>query len=97
MKKNLLVSILALFIFSAQAQITVVPCDSIDITVDPNSITLISHLFHLIGFKLVLITMEPYLHILLLPLYLGFRELLLSEDSAFTHTVSNMSPLGSYL
>ena len=37
MKKNLLISTLALLIFSAQAQITVVPCDSIDITVDPNS------------------------------------------------------------
>ena len=92
MKKNLLVSILALFIFSAQAQITVVPCDSIDITVDPNS----THSQP--SFSSNWIQSSVYNNGTLSPYFAtsSLSGILLSEDSAFTHNVFNMSPSGSY-
>ena len=92
MKKNLLLSTLALLIFSAQAQITVVPCDSIDITVDPNS----THSQP--SFSSNWIQSSVYNNGTLSPYFVtsSLSGILLSEDSAFTHNVFNMSPSGSY-
>jgi hypothetical protein len=92
MKKNLLISTLALLIFSAQAQITVVPCDSIDITVDPNS----TH--YQPSFSSNWIQSSIYNDGTLSPYFAtsSLSGILLSEDSAFTHNVFNMSPSGSY-
>jgi|TARA_B110000971_G_scaffold124057_1_gene127020 hypothetical protein len=92
MKKNLLISTLALLIFSAQAQITVVPCDSIDITVDPNS----TH--YQPSFSSNWIQSSIYNNGTLSPYFAtsSLSGILLSEDSAFTHNVFNMSPSGSY-
>lgn len=92
--KILLTSLLALLIFSAQAQMGVVPCDSIDITVDPNS----SH--YQPSFSSNWIQTSAYNNGTLSPYFAtsslsGFPGTILSEDSAFTHTVTNMSPLGT--
>jgi len=92
--KILLTYLLALLIFSAQAQMGVVPCDSIDITVDPNS----SH--YQPSFSSNWIQTSAYNNGTLSPYFAtsslsGFPGTILSEDSAFTHTVTNMSPLGT--
>lgn len=92
--KILLTSLLALLIFSAQAQMGVVPCDSIDITVDLNS----SH--YQPSFSSNWIQTSAYNNGTLSPYFAtsslsGFPGTILSEDSAFTHTVTNMSPLGT--
>ncbi|MBT4345832.1 MAG: hypothetical protein HOD68_07175, partial [Flavobacteriales bacterium] len=92
--KILLTSVLALLIFSSQAQITMVPCDSIDITVDPNS----SH--YQPSFSSNWIQTSAYNNGTLSPYFAtsslsGFPGTILSEDSAFTHTVTNISPSGT--
>jgi hypothetical protein len=69
-----------------------VPCDSIDITVDPNS----TH--YQPSFSSNWIQSSIYNNGTLSPYFAtsSLSGILLSEDSAFTHNVFNMSPSGSY-